>query len=101
MVEIWLKICMEFEWDPHKARKNKKKHGVSFEEAASCFSDPLGKDFYDPDSSEEEDRFILLARSFKGRMLVVVYTERKGKIRIISARKATKKEERFFYEKGI
>ncbi len=92
---------MQFEWDPEKARKNLRKHGVSFEEAATCFEDPLGIDFYDPDHSKDEDRYILLALSKKGQVLVVVYTERKNKIRIISARKATRKEEGFYYENRV
>ena len=92
---------MQFEWDPEKARKNLRKHGVSFEEAVTCFEDPLGIDFYDPDHSKDEDRYILLALSKKGKVLVVVYTERKNKIRIISARKATRKEEEFYYENRV
>jgi len=92
---------MQFEWDPEKARKNACKHGVTFEEATTCFDDPLGLDFYDPDHSDNEDRYILLALSRRGRVLLVVYTERKDRIRIISARKATKKEEEFYYENRI
>ena len=90
-------MALEFEWDPRKARTNERKHGVSFEEAASCFSDPSGLDFYDEEHSEEEDRYILLASSNRGRVLVVVYTEREDRIRIISARKATPREEEFYY----
>ena len=90
-------MALRFEWDDRKARANERKHGVSFEEAASCFYDPFGLDFYDEDHSEEEDRYILLARSSKGRVLVVIYTERGDRIRIISARKATPREEEFYY----
>ncbi len=90
-------MVLEFEWDGRKAEVNKRKHGVVFEEAATCFYDSFGLDFYDEDHSEEEDRYILLARSKRGRVLVVIYTERAGRIRIISARKATPKEEEFYY----
>ena len=90
-------MALEFEWDGRKAEVNKRKHRVSFEEASTCFYDPFGLDFYDEDHSEGEDRYILLARSNRERVLVVIYTEREGRIRIISARKATPKEEEFYY----
>ena len=90
-------MALKFEWDPKKAKTNERKHGVSFEEAAFCFSDPSGLDFYDEEHSEEEDRYILLASSNRGRVLVVIYTEREDRIRIISARKATPSEEEFYY----
>lgn len=88
-----------FEWDQAKARKNIKNHGVSFDEASSVFSDVLSLTIYDPLHSEEEDRFILVGNSFRNRIIVVVHTERGDKIRIISARKATKNE-RMQYEKN-
>jgi len=94
-------MAYNFEWDDRKARANQRKHGVSFEEASTCFYDPFGLDFYDEDHSEEEERFILLARSNLGRVLVVVYTERGENIRLISARKATPKEEEFYYAHRI
>ncbi len=81
-----------FEWDEKKAYKNIKKHGVSFEEAATVFGDPLSITIYDPLHSKDEDRFVILGMSNKNRLLVVVHTDRNDRIRIISARKATKKE---------
>jgi hypothetical protein len=85
-----------------KDKSNRTKHGVWFEEALSVFEDPHGRLFFDPEHSEEEDRFILLGVSMAGRTLVVVHCYRKSEslVRIISARKATKKEVRF-YEEGI
>ena len=81
-----------FEWDERKAKQNIRKHGVSFEEAATVFGDQFSITIYDPLHSEDEDRFVILGMSSKNRLLVVVHTERGNKIRIISARKATKKE---------
>ena len=86
-----------FEWDPSKAKKNIKFHGVSFDEASTSFKDTLSLTVYDPLHSENEDRFILIGNSHTNRLLVVVHTERGDKIRIISARKAVK-EEREQYE---
>jgi uncharacterized protein len=93
---------VNFDWDEHKNTSNRKKHGIWFEEAQQVFDDPSALMFYDEDHSKQEDRFILLGLSGSSRVLVVVYCERtKGKlIRIISARKATKKEIKK-YEKGI
>ena len=90
---------MNFEWDYKTAAVNLAKHGISFEEAATGFGDPLSMTISDPDHSEEEDRFILLGITYKGRLVVVVHTERDETIRIISARIATKAERRD-YEKG-
>ena len=81
-----------FEWDEKKASENVKKHGVSFEEAATVFGDPFSITIYDPLHSKDEDRFVILGLSNKNRLLVVVHTDRYNKIRIISARKATKRE---------
>ena len=81
-----------FEWDEKKAYKNIKKHGVSFEEAATVFGDPLSITIYDPLHSKDEDRFVILGMSNKNRILVVIHTDRNDRIRIISARKASKKE---------
>jgi uncharacterized protein len=89
-----------FEWDDFKAAENERKHGVSFEEAASCFYDPHQVAFYDPEHSEDEDREILIAHSEKGQMLLVVYTLRGEAVRIISARRTTRKETQD-YERGI
>jgi uncharacterized DUF497 family protein len=91
---------MWFEWDETKAADNERKHSVSFEEAATCFYDPHQVAFYDPDHSEEEDREILIAHSEGGKTLMVVYTLRVETIRIISARRTTRKETRD-YERGI
>ena len=90
---------MQFEWDLKKAKSNLSKHGVSFEEAKTVFNDPLYVDFYDPDHSEEEDRYIIVGESSLKRILLVSYTERKDKIRIISSRQVTKNE-RQAYEEG-
>ncbi len=88
-----------FEWDKHKADRNTRKHRVSFSEAISVFRDPLADTFYDDENSLIEDRFIEVGKSDSGRILVIAFTERNDIIRIISARKATKKESRY-YEYG-
>lgn len=83
---------MEIQYDPSKAELNERKHGVSFDEAASALFDPMGLSFEDGDS-ENEHRWILLGMSSKDRLLVVVYTLQEDEIiRLISARKATRKE---------
>jgi uncharacterized DUF497 family protein len=87
-----------FEWDPNKARRNLEIHGVSFDEASTAFKDPLSLTIGDPLRSDEEDRFILIGNSGRDRLLVVVQTERGETIRIISARKATKKERKQYEE---
>jgi uncharacterized DUF497 family protein len=93
---------IEFEWDENKNESNRKKHGIWFEEAQQVFDDAGAILFFDHDHSKSEDRFILLGLSASARILVVVHCERnKGKmVRIISARKATKKEIKR-YEKGV
>ena len=85
---------LSFEWDPRKAATNRRKHGVSFEEAATVFSDDRALVIDDPDHSEAEDRFVLLGVSATLRVLVVVHCYREGdaRIRLISARKATRSE---------
>jgi len=88
-----------FEWDEKKAKRNIRKHKVSFEEATTVFADPLSLTIPDPLHSEEEDRFVTMGMSIKGRLLVVVHTERGDAIRIISARLATPWERRA-YEGG-
>ena len=88
-----------FEWDPKKARLNIKTHAVSFDEASTAFRDPLSRTIDDPLHSDDEERFVLIGQSIRGRLLVVVHTERSDRIRIISARLATKKE-RFRYEEN-
>jgi uncharacterized protein len=90
---------MEFEIDPAKAEQNLKKHEVSFEEAASVFGDPMAYTFPDPDHSIGEERWLMFGTSQMGRLLVVIYTHRRRKYRIISARLATKRE-RKIYEEG-
>ena len=82
----------EFEWDEEKAQSNLKKHGVSFEEAATIFNDPGLATISDPDHSEDEDRYVSVGMSVIMRLLSVIHTFRKEKIRLISARKATKAE---------
>jgi uncharacterized DUF497 family protein len=90
---------MEFEWDPDKAARNLAKHGVSFGEAATVFGDPLAITFADPDHSSGEDRFLTFGHSTEGHLLVVSHTDREDRTRIISARRATRKE-RKVYEQG-
>jgi uncharacterized DUF497 family protein len=89
---------IEFEWDPNKAEKNIKKHQVSFNEAATVFGDPLSMTFYDPDHSIDEDRYITVGLSRLGKLLVVSHADRGDRIRIISARKATRRERKFYEE---
>jgi len=83
---------LTFEWDPQKAESNIKKHGVSFEEASTVFRDPLSLTIDNPLHSTVEERMVQIGISHKNRLLVVVHSERGDNIRIISARKATKKE---------
>ena len=89
-----------FEWDEEKATENSHKHGVSFEEGITVFHDPLSISIDDPDHSANEQRYIDIGSSEIGRILVVSYTERGRNIRIISCRKATRRERRQ-YEEGI
>jgi uncharacterized DUF497 family protein len=89
---------MEFEWDKQKAKSNLSKHGISFEEAQTVFDDPLYVDFYDPDHSEDEHRYIIIGESSKSHILLVSYTERGDKIRIISARQVTQQERKAYQE---
>jgi len=90
---------VNFVWDPKKASANKQKHGVSFAEAATVFGDPLAITFPDPDHSTNERRYLAVGMSQSGRVLMVAYTDRDDDIRIISARRATRPE-RKFYEEG-
>jgi hypothetical protein len=89
---------LAFEWDKRKARRNAGKHGVSFEEASTLFADPLALTIHDPLHSNEEDRYITLGRSQRRRLLVVVFTDRDDRIRIISARVATRREGKNYEE---
>jgi len=86
------------EWDPVKAETNLKKHQVSFEEASTVFNDPLFITFLDVEHSVDEERYITVGLSKANRLLLIAHTERKGVTRIISARKATKNEQRFYEE---
>ena len=83
---------MLFEWNPEKANRNFKKHGVSFEEAVTAFDDPLSATFDDPDHSDGEYRYITVGLSSRDRLLVVSHSERGKTLRIISARLATARE---------
>lgn len=89
---------IRFEWDSTKAAANKRKHGVSFEEAQSVFYDEFAVQFFDDDHSPDEERFLLLGMSGEAKLVLVCHCEREaGKvIRIISARKATKRESAFY-----
>ncbi len=92
---------LHFEWDDSKNKSNHKKHGIWFEEARQVFDDPLALRYYDSGHSRSEDRFLLIGESEPHRVLLVVFCElNHSVVRIISARKATKKE-RNGYEKGI
>jgi uncharacterized DUF497 family protein len=90
---------MRFEWDPDKAALNRRKHGVTFEEAVSIFGDSLAVTFSDPGHSSGEWRFLTFGLSAGGRLLVVSHIERQKRARIISAREATRRE-RTIYEEG-
>jgi uncharacterized protein len=92
-------VAVGFEWDEAKARTNLRRHGVSFDEGIAVFDDPFSITIPDPDHSYEEERFIDIGSSEAGSVLVVVYTERGGNIRIISCRRATPTERRL-YEEG-
>ena len=87
-----------FEWDPEKAKENFETHGISFDEASTAFGDILSLAIYDPLHSDEEDRFVLIGNSHRNRLLVVVHTVRADRVRLISARKATKKERKQYEE---
>jgi uncharacterized protein len=88
----------DFEWDPNKALRNIEKHGVSFSEATTVFSDPSFITVVDSEHSDDEERYITIGMSDSKRMLVVAHTDREGRIRVISARRATKREGKFYAE---
>ncbi len=90
---------MEFEWDPQKAVRNLAKHGISFHEAATVFGDARAITFSDPDHSHEEDRFLTIGMSNSNRLLIVSHTDREERTRIISARRAVRRE-REIYDEG-
>jgi uncharacterized DUF497 family protein len=89
---------IKFEWDPAKATANARKHGVSFEEAQSVFYDEFAAQFFDDEHSGDEERFLMLGMSTEANLLLVCHCEREAGnvIRIISARKATKRESTFY-----
>ena len=90
---------LRFVWDERKNLANQRKHGISFEEAETAFHDENAKVYFDPDHSEDEDRFILLGMSLQLRVLIVCHCYREGEsvVRIISARRADKREERDYW----
>ena len=85
-----------FEWDPDKARDNEQKHGVSFLEASEVFDDDYSSSVPDPDHSADEERYLIFGISKQGRYVVVSYTERGDRIRLISARQMTPRERRAY-----
>lgn len=91
-------MSLTFEWDESKAEENERKHEVSFEEAKTVFNDPFSITIYDPDHSENEDRYLDLGLSSRGRFLVVSYTERGENIRLISSREVTRRERGIYGE---
>lgn len=92
---------VQFDWDPNKAASNETKRGVSFEEAAIVFGDPLSDTFDDPDHSWEERRLLIIGTSEQGRLLLVSHTDDGEIVRIISARELTRKERRFYEENQV
>jgi uncharacterized protein len=90
---------LKFEWDARKADENIKKHGVMFEEASTIFCDPLSITVRDASHSDSEDRFVTIGVSEQHRLLVVAHTDRGNTIRLVSARKVTRRERRD-YEEG-
>ena len=93
-------MSLEFEWDSKKGKTNLFKHGVSFDEALTVFRDPLAQIFDDEDHSVEERREIVIGQSIKGKLLLVCFTAEKERVRIFSARKATRRE-RGDYEENV
>lgn len=93
-------INLDFEWDEDKAVANLKKHKISFEEARTVFADPFAITIDDPKHSVDEYRFVDIGTSADGKILIVSYTERERKIRLISCRKAVKKERKIYEERG-
>jgi hypothetical protein len=89
---------MLFEWDDGKAARNLAKHGLSFQEAASVFGDPLSVTFADPDHSRSERRFITIGHTRNGRVVLVAHADRGAMVRIISAREATPRERKTYEE---
>jgi len=94
-------VGLQFEWDDKKAQSNLLKHGISFEEATTAFRDTLSITIDDPLHSHNEDRLILIGLSEDLKTLVVVHVEKRDTIRIVSARKASKKEKQFYEENRL
>ena len=92
-------MALTFEWDTNKGRRNLTKHGISFEESSTVFGDPRSLTIPDPVHSKMEDRFVAIGASHRGKLLVVVHTERGDNIRIISARVASRRERRTYEER--
>jgi hypothetical protein len=92
---------LRFDWDEEKASRNVSKHGVDFEEAKTIFDDPLSVTIGDYQHSQEEDRYVDIGLSSNGQLLVVVYTERGGVVRLISSREATSAERRTYEQGGF
>jgi len=93
-------VALRFEWDPRKAARNLAKHGVSFEEAATAFGDPLGRITSDLRHSVDEERFVLLGLSREQRLVAVMFAGREEAIRVISARRATRHERRDYEQRA-
>lgn len=89
---------LEFEWDPKKAKANRDRHGVDFKEALTVFADPLARIFEDEEHSEEEPRELIIGHSANRLLILVCFTVRETRIRIISARKATRLERKDYEE---
>jgi uncharacterized DUF497 family protein len=90
----------QFEWNPAKAKTNLAKHEVSFEEASTVFDDPMFITVLDDEHSQDEQRYITIGLSKNNRLLMVAHAESDDRIRVISARKATRNEEKFYTEEG-
>jgi len=94
-------MALEFEWDSAKAATNLAKHGVGFEEAVTVFDDPLSTTVIDPDHSLQEERLVIFGRSSGSRILAVMHTERGERIRVVSAREATRAERDAYEEEAL
>jgi uncharacterized DUF497 family protein len=92
--------ALQFEWDEVKASANAEKHGVTFQEASSVFLDPLARVLPDPTDPSGEDRAIMIGHSDQGQLLLVVFTDRGDRIRLISAREATRRERHEYEEQS-
>lgn len=91
-------MAATFEWDPAKAARNYANHGVTFEEASTVFGDPLGRIVDDPRHSRSEERLVIIGFSRNSRLIAVMFTERRERIRLISARPVTRAERKNYEE---